>query len=108
MRSLTVSLLSVPLLYSSIASAITHDCSHMRTEGVKFDFSKLGGPHSVSTVDKDRPPSVYNTTWTVDICKQLEREKEVDKADQCQQGTYGTCILFATILGSNLRQYVVL
>lgn len=61
----------------------------MRADGTKFDFSKLAGPHAVGVVDYDKPPSVENTTWTIDICKSLERLVDIDNADQCPQGTYG-------------------
>jgi hypothetical protein len=88
MRTTTLSV-TVPLLLSTLTSALTLDCSHIRVDRKKFNLEKLGGPHSITVVDKFRPPSIHNTTYTVDICHQLDRDADVPKAEQCPRGTYG-------------------
>ena len=88
MRTTTLSV-TVPLLLSTLISALTLDCSHIRVDKKKFNLEKLGGPHSITVVDKSRPPSIHNTTYTVDICHQLDRDADVPKAEQCPRGTYG-------------------
>jgi autophagy-related protein 27 len=88
MRTTTLSI-TVPLLLSTLTSALTLDCTHIRVDKKKFNLQKLGGPHSIVVVDKDRPPAIHNTTYTVDICQQLERAKDIPKAEQCPRGTYG-------------------
>ncbi|EER26775.1 hypothetical protein CPC735_009510 [Coccidioides posadasii C735 delta SOWgp] len=57
------------------------DCTKIVVDGKTWDVSKLGGPHSVYNV-VDHPPSVINTTYTLDLCKPLP------KSSQCPSGTY--------------------
>ncbi|WEW54785.1 type II membrane protein [Emydomyces testavorans] len=57
------------------------DCSKIVVDGKAWDLSKLGGPRSVYHV-VDHPPSVINTTYTLDICRPLP------KNSQCPSGTY--------------------
>ena len=88
MRSTALSI-TVPFLLSTLTSALNLDCTHIRVDKKKFNFEKLGGPHSITVIDKDRPPAIHNTTYTVDICHQLERSKSIPKTEQCPHGTYG-------------------
>ncbi|KZF24090.1 hypothetical protein L228DRAFT_244964 [Xylona heveae TC161] len=74
------------LQFASLSSAITFDCEHVVVEGKSFDLSPLSGPHSVSWV-RPHPPSLYNTTFTVDVCKPLKRTKGVPKDEECPSGT---------------------
>lgn len=87
MRPKTLSV-TVPLLFSTLTSALTLDCTHIRVDKKKFNFEKLGGPHSITIIDKDRPPAIHNTTYTIDICHQLDKVDR-PKAEQCPRGTYG-------------------
>jgi Autophagy-related protein 27 len=43
----------------------------------------------VSVIEKF-PPSVHNTTWTVDLCGALKKDKKIESKNQCPTGTYGT------------------
>lgn len=79
---------SALLLLPVLASAVTFDCSHLRIDGQSFDLSNLRGPHSVHLIE-DTPPSLSNTTFTIDICSPLQRTKGVPKADECPSGTRG-------------------
>ncbi|KAI9701202.1 MAG: hypothetical protein M1836_001871 [Candelina mexicana] len=82
------SLLSLLLsLYPSFIFANSIDCSHIREDGQSFDLHELGGPHSVVWT-QNLPPSVRNTTFTIDICQPLKQQKDVNKADQCQTGSW--------------------
>ncbi|KAK4983946.1 type II membrane protein [Elasticomyces elasticus] len=76
------SLLTLPIL----TSAISFDCTHTRVDGQSFDLSKLGGAHSVHWI-QDTPPSLSNTTFTIDICTALKRTKGVPKENECPSGT---------------------
>ncbi|KAL1302726.1 hypothetical protein AAFC00_003080 [Neodothiora populina] len=85
-HSLNFSLPSALLLLPALVSAVTLDCKHIRVDGQSFDLSELGGPRSVSLIE-ETPPSLTNTTFTVDICNPLQRTKGVPKADECAGGT---------------------
>ncbi|GAB7353983.1 hypothetical protein MBLNU459_g4578t1 [Dothideomycetes sp. NU459] len=74
------------LLLPAVVTAVTFDCSHVRVDGQSFDFSELGGPHSVWRTE-DTPPSVLNTTFTIDVCSPLRKTKGVPKYDECPVGT---------------------
>jgi len=87
MRTTTLSVLTIPLLLSALTSALTLDCSHIRVDKKKFNFEKLSGPHSVTIVDKDRPPSIHNITYSIDICQPLRPDSKIPKAERCPQGT---------------------
>lgn len=80
--------LATSLLLPSLSSAVSLDCSHIRADGKKFNFEKIGGPHSVSVIEQ-RPPSIHNTTWTVDLCGTLKKDKKIKAEYQCPGGTYG-------------------
>ena len=63
-------------------------CDHVQAGGKKFDFSKLGGPHSVVT-SQHKPPIYLNTTYTVDLCRPLKKAKDAPKRETCPNGTRG-------------------
>ncbi|KAI7166208.1 hypothetical protein D0869_08143 [Hortaea werneckii] len=77
---------SALFLLPGAISAATFDCSHVRVDKQSFDLSELGGPKTVH-FQQYLPPSVSNTTYTVDICKPLQRTKGVPKTDECPTGT---------------------
>lgn len=95
MRPSRGSRLPLLLLLPAVVSAVTFDCSHVRVDGQSFDLSELGGPHSVWRIE-DTPPSLLNTTFTIDVCSPLKKTKGVAKDDECATGTRGTC----AVLGS--------
>jgi len=73
-------------LLPSIASAITFDCQHFIVDGHSYNFEKLGGAHTVHWV-REEPPSINDFAFTVDLCKNIPREKGVAKEEQCPTGT---------------------
>jgi autophagy-related protein 27 len=93
MKPSTVSFLAATLLLSAHSSAFTFECNHIRYQGKKYNFSKIGGPHSVSYIDEDHPPSIHNYTFTVDLCGTLKKEKGVKSEEQCDSGTYGMSLV---------------
>ena len=86
MPSLWHSLPALLLLPTSIY-AVTHDCSHIRADGQSFDLQKLGGRKEVHYQEWARP-TISNTTITLNICKPLEKEKDVEKDETCSGGTW--------------------
>jgi hypothetical protein len=85
------SLAAVCLLSSASVrvSAVSLDCKNVLVKGQHFDLSELAGPRAVHLIE-ETPPSLSNTTFTVDICNPLKRTKGVSKDNECQTGTYGT------------------
>ncbi|ERF70823.1 hypothetical protein EPUS_02345 [Endocarpon pusillum Z07020] len=79
--------LAASLLLPSLSTALTFECSHIRVKGKKYNFEKIGGPHTVSVIEHS-PPSIHNTTWAVDLCGTLKKDKEVPAGDQCPSGSY--------------------
>ena len=77
------------LLLSNIVSAITLDCGHVRASGQSFNFKSLDGPHSVQH-KVSTPPTLKNTTYTIDLCRGLPKVGEIDKTKQCPHNTRGT------------------
>lgn len=75
-------------LLPSLAFGINLDCKHVRVETTDFDLSELGGPRSVLH-SVDQGLSFKNTTFTIDICKGLQRKKDVPREHQCPDGTRG-------------------
>jgi hypothetical protein len=82
------SLPALLLLSATTASAISLDCKNVVVKGQHFDLSELAGPRAVHLLE-ETPPSLSNTTFTVDICNPLKRTKNVPKDNECQTGTYG-------------------
>lgn len=64
------------------SSASTYDCHHIRVDGQSFDLSPLSGAYSIHHLDP-HPPSIINTTYTLDICKPLRKTKGVPKSHDC-------------------------
>jgi hypothetical protein len=80
-----VSLLLVFLLPSASAS---FDCKFDITTH-HFDLTSLKGVHTTSKTD-DTPPTITNTTIFIDLCQDIQWDKEkypVD--DRCEDGTQG-------------------
>lgn len=86
MRSIAVSAVALPILFSAVSSAISIDCDHIRVDGKKYDFSSISGPHSVMVSDTKHPPAISNTTYTVDLCRPLRKIKGIPNQDQCENG----------------------
>lgn len=79
---------TLPVLLALPASilAVTLDCEDIRVDKQSFDLSPLGGPKEVHRQEY-QPPSIFNTTFTIDICNPLKRKKEVPSEFQCPSGT---------------------
>jgi autophagy-related protein 27 len=88
MRLSELPILAASLLLPSLGTAVSIDCSNVRVKGTRFNFAKLGGPHSTSDIEP-LPPSIHNTTWTVDLCGPLKKDKNIEAKYQCPGGTYG-------------------
>lgn len=82
-------LLATTSLLLSIRAVISLDCSHIRHNHKKYNFEELHGPHSVSVVDHV-PPSIHNSTYTIDLCNPLKKKEGIPREDQCPTGTHGT------------------
>jgi len=78
--------LSALFLLPSIVSAITFDCNHFIVDGHSYNFEKLSGAHTVHWI-RDEPPSISDFAFTVDLCKNIPRQKGIAKEEQCQTGT---------------------
>jgi autophagy-related protein 27 len=66
-------------------------CAKLPVDNHVYDLSPLAGPHTLVTTEF-APPSHYNTTWAVDLCKPLVRkdaEGDKDKGFRCPEGTSG-------------------
>ncbi|KAI4731650.1 hypothetical protein E4T49_00414 [Aureobasidium sp. EXF-10728] len=81
------SLPALLLLSATTATAVSLDCKNVVVKGQHFDLSELAGPRAVHLIEEN-PPSLSNTTFTVDICNPLKRTKNVPKDNECQTGTY--------------------
>lgn len=73
------------LLLAVCSHAISLDCSNVRDGGVSFNLKSLGGPHSVYRIE-DHTDTYKNTTFTIDICRPLVREKGIPKKESCPNG----------------------
>ena len=78
--------LAALLLLPITITAVQLDCSHIRVDETSFNLKKLGGPKTVHEI-LDEPPSLSNTTFTIDICEQLKRDKDAEKGEDCPLGT---------------------
>ncbi|KAH8878996.1 autophagy-related protein 27 [Thozetella sp. PMI_491] len=67
------------------AAAKLLDCENLLVDGHKFNFWELRGPHSVVT-SGFQSPTYTNTTYTIDICRYLERSNDVPANEQCSNG----------------------
>lgn len=86
LRPTSSALFLTTTLLTSLAAAVTLDCSHIRVDKQSFDLSALGGPKTVHHVLYERP-SIRNTTFTVDVCSPLERADGSKADDECPSGT---------------------
>ncbi|KAK6203727.1 type II membrane protein [Pestalotiopsis sp. IQ-011] len=77
---------SAAILLASPAAGLLLSCDNIVASSRKYDFSKLGGPHSV-TVSHQVGPNFHNTTFTTDICYNLKRKNDVAKEEQCPHST---------------------
>ncbi len=85
MRSLGRSIATL-LLIPAAVTAIQLDCGKIKVDGQKFDFTQLGGPKTVHNIES-KPPSIVNTTFTIDLCDTLKKEKDTKKEQNCLTGT---------------------
>ena len=76
------------LLLPSLATAISLDCSDIRVDRTPFDLKPLDGPHNIYKV-KEHPNSITNTTFTINICRPLTKNKDVPKDEDCPNGSRG-------------------
>lgn len=67
-------------------SAVTLDCKHIRADDASFNFEALAGPKDVHLLER-KPDYISNTTFTIDLCKPLEKLKDVKSELQCPSGT---------------------
>lgn len=74
------------LVLPTLVAAVNFDCSYVQVNKHKYDFSKLGGDHAVHWT-RDEPPSVMDTVFSLNICKNLARNRDLPKAEQCTTGT---------------------
>lgn len=82
------------ILFPALIAAVGNlDCGNIVTDGKQWDLSKLGGPRSVMT-SHETPPTIHNTTYTIDICRPLKRSGEVKNGYECPVGTRGSPSLF--------------
>ncbi|KAL8715552.1 MAG: hypothetical protein Q9220_000888 [cf. Caloplaca sp. 1 TL-2023] len=76
------------LLFLPAITSATFDCAHIRESKQSFDISALGEPISVMTSEDHSPsPTMTNTTYTIDICKKLDKAKGIPKEEDCPNGT---------------------
>ncbi|KAI9730060.1 MAG: hypothetical protein M1834_006052 [Cirrosporium novae-zelandiae] len=91
-------LLSTLLLIPSVTlvSGYNLDCKKVLVDKTNWDFSKLGGPHSV-LYSQPHWPTTKNTTFTLDICNPLQRSKnKEERKKECASGTH-VCAIERTI-----------
>lgn len=77
---------AVLLLLPISVSSITFDCDHVRVDEQSFDLHRLGGPKTVHWTRRT-PPTIANTTFTIDVCNTLKRSSGVPKTEECPGGT---------------------
>lgn len=74
-----------PLLLLPASIHAQHDCSRIRDGDVRFNFESLGGPKTVHSQEWVKlPPTIFNTTYTIDICNNLPMKS---KTEDCSKGT---------------------
>ena len=77
---------AVLLTLPAATLAATLDCEKIRIDKQDFNLKGIGGPKTVHFQEYD-PPSISNTTFTIDICDGLQRDDAIDKSKQCPFGT---------------------
>ena len=89
MRASSFSALSlVLLLLSNFANAITLDCQKIVADGQKFNLQSLDDPYTLYKIEK-HPPTISNTTFTLNICRPLKKDKDAAKDEDCPNGSRG-------------------
>lgn len=86
MRPPTLDHLILLLALPSAITAVTFDCKDILVDKAHFNLSPLGGPKSVHQ-QVYGPPSISNTTYTLDLCGRLPKDKKLPSAEQCPTGT---------------------
>jgi len=71
---------------ATAVTAMSWGCETLQS-GLKYDFKSLAGPHRVIS-SRSTPPTTQNTTWIIDPCGPLQKDKDSDAKEQCQAGTY--------------------
>ena len=85
--------LFIILLFPSLCLTQGLDCTHARADKQSWNFGDLDGPVSVMTSEDHAPsPKLTNTTFTVDVCKPLQKAKGIPKDEDCPNGTRGMLI----------------
>ena len=92
---------SVILLIPSLAIALSLNCKDVRADGVSFNFKPLGGPHSLYRI-KEHSNGIINTTFTLDICQALGKQKGVPEGEECPNGSHGRLLFLYTVLPLHL------
>ncbi|KAF2665405.1 hypothetical protein BT63DRAFT_65119 [Microthyrium microscopicum] len=64
------------------------NCKDIMDAGVHWNLGKLGGKHSVSWQDiQEGQPTASNWTFSLNLCDNLGKEKDVDEKHQCPTNT---------------------
>jgi hypothetical protein len=80
------SYLTLLLALPAATLAATLDCEKIRIDKQDFNLAAIGGPKTVHLQEYD-PPSIANTTFTIDICNKLKRDEAIENSKQCPMGT---------------------
>ena len=67
---------AVLLALPAATFAATLDCEKIRIDKQDFNLKGIGGPKTVHFQEYD-PPSISNTTFTIDICNNLKRDDAI-------------------------------
>jgi len=87
MRTAQASVLtSLLALLPAAINAVNFDCKNVLIDKHSYDFSALGGPHTVHWI-RDEPPSISDFAFTLDLCANLPKKKGVPNEQQCPTGT---------------------
>ena len=92
-RHQPTTILSLILLLPSLVTSISITCDHIRADGTSWNFEKLGGPHSLYTID-EHDSKIKNTTFTFDVCQPLSKTKGVPKDEDCPNNSRGQHFLY--------------
>ena len=79
---------SLIVLFPSLATAISLDCSDIRVDYTPFNLKALGGPHELHRI-KEHPRTITDTTITLDICQPLKKSPGIPKDEDCPNGSRG-------------------
>ena len=88
-RSSTDAAMLFALLFPMLTAAIGNlQCDHIVVNHISFHLEELGGPKSVMD-------SEHNTTYTIDLCRDLQRSSKVPKDEQCPGHTRGELLFLS-------------